>query len=310
MIVKCQTFRTTTFYKSATQRSGYLEAEGRAIGGVTTQNIVENDDWFTEMDRTTARAHLRGNVIAREFVLSSSPEDAVTPERMRDFAHEWLSLNFPNAEAAVVIHTDNKERTMKGLDGITHAHVYVNAVDLETGKKITLDNTRVRAIHDSAQELSRERGWSEQDRYYDLDTGKVRTIKSQRDHYERRPKYQRLEERANPEYERSAAKKTGIDRHEFEAQRQGRTFEKTHVRRELKEAVREVSENGNITLKDALAKRGITIERAADGDYKYRREDSRYSFKGATLGKQYERSQLENAIKRQRELSRSGLSLS
>lgn len=87
MIVKCQTFKTTTFYKSATQRSGYLEREGRAIGGATTQNIADNDRWYAEMDKTTERYHLRGCVIGREFILSPCLDDAATPEQMREFAH-------------------------------------------------------------------------------------------------------------------------------------------------------------------------------------------------------------------------------
>lgn len=73
VIVKCQTFKTTTFYKSATQRSGYLEREGRAIGGATTQNIADNDRWYAEMDKTTERYHLRGCVIGREFILVTVP---------------------------------------------------------------------------------------------------------------------------------------------------------------------------------------------------------------------------------------------
>lgn len=180
MIVKCQTFKTTTFYKSATQRSGYLEREGRAIGGATTQNIADNDRWYAEMDKTTERYHLRGCVIGREFILSPCLDDAATPEQMREFAHQWLAECFPDNEAAVIIHEDNKERMGRGEEPIAHAHVYVNAPDLETGKKTVLDNTRVRFIHDCAQDMSRERGWSEQEKYYDLDKGEVRTIKSKR----------------------------------------------------------------------------------------------------------------------------------
>lgn len=301
MIVKCQTFKTTSHHPNATARSRYLESEGRSIGGTTTQNIVDEERWYSEMDKTTERYHLRGNVVGREFVLSPSLGDNVTPEQMREFAHEWLGANFPTAEAAVVIHHDNKERLERGLEPITHAHVYVNAPDLETGKKITLDNKRVRELHDSAQEMSRERGWSEQERYYDLDTGEVRTIKSKRDAYERRPKWQR--ERRNPEYENSKARHQGIDRHEYEQAKQGREFEKTRVRRSLKEARQEAIDNPSLKLADALKSRGVIMEQAKDGDMKYRIEGSSRSFKGSTLGKQYERQQLEVSIKAGRELA-------
>lgn len=301
MIVKCQTFKTTTFYKSATQRSGYLEREGRAIGGATTQNIVDNDRWYAEMDKTTERYHLRGCVIGREFILSPSLDDAATPEQMREFAHQWLSECFPDNEAAVIIHADNKERMGRGEEPIAHAHVYVNAPDLETGKKTTLDNTRVRFIHDRAQDMSRERGWSEQEKYYDLDKGEVRTIKSKRAEYERRPKWQRLQERANPEYDASKAKRAGITRDEFEQARQGRSLEKTYIRRSLKEAREQMIADPSLKLADAMKQRGIAIEKAKDGDLKFRREGSKLSFKGSTLGAQYARKSLEFSIKEERE---------
>lgn len=308
MIVKCQTFKTTTFYKSATQRSGYLEREGRAIGGATTQNIADNDRWYAEMDKTTERYHLRGCVIGREFILSPCLDDAATPEQMREFAHQWLAECFPDNEAAVIIHEDNKERMGRGEEPIAHAHVYVNAPDLETGKKTVLDNTRVRFIHDCAQDMSRERGWSEQEKYYDLDKGEVRTIKSKRAEHERRPKWQRLQERANPEYDASKAKRAGITRDEFEQVRQGRSFEKTYIRRSLKEAREQMIADPTLKLAEAMKQRGISIEVAKDGDLKFRREGSKLSFKGSTIGEQYGRKSLERAIQAGREaaLERAG----
>jgi len=308
VIVKCQTFKTTTFYKSATQRSGYLEREGRAIGGATTQNIADNDRWYAEMDKTTERYHLRGCVIGREFILSPCLDDAATPEQMREFAHQWLAECFPDNEAAVIIHEDNKERMGRGEEPIAHAHVYVNAPDLETGKKTVLDNTRVRFIHDCAQDMSRERGWSEQEKYYDLDKGEVRTIKSKRAEHERRPKWQRLQERANPEYDASKAKRAGITRDEFEQVRQGRSFEKTYIRRSLKEAREQMIADPTLKLAEAMKQRGISIEVAKDGDLKFRREGSKLSFKGSTIGEQYGRKSLERAIKAGREaaLERAG----
>lgn len=304
MIVKCQTFKATSHYSTATARHAYLEREGRAIDGVTTQNINDDGRWFAEMDETSRRYHLRGTVVGREFVLSPSLQDGATPEQMRSFAHEWLERNFPTAEAAVIIHCDNRERLDRGLEPIVHAHVYVNAPDLETGKKITLSNAKVRELHDSAQEMSRARGWSEQERYYDQDAGRVRTIRSERMPHERRPKWQRLPERANPEYDESSAKKFGIERLEFEQGKKGREFEKTRVRRSLKAARDEVIAGSSRNLSDALCKRGIEIERAKDGDNKYRIKGSRRSFKGSTLGRMYGRLQLAATIKAGREIER------
>lgn len=307
MLVKCQTFKKTSYHPTATARHLYLEKEGRAIGGVSTQNIIDNERWYAEMDETAGRYRHRGAVTGREFILSPSLEDGATPEQVRDFAHEWLERNFANAEAAVVIHCDNKERIGRGLEPIPHAHVYVGVTDLETGKKITLDNTKVRALHDSAQEMSRERGWSEQERYYDLDAGKVRTVASKRTEHERRSRWERLDDRANREYDASRAKRAGIGRAEYEQARKGREFEKTRVRRSLKEARDEVIRGESPNLAEALEKRGVAIERAKDGDYKYRiAEDGKHSsrsFKGSTLGAQYERSQLAASIKAGREMA-------
>lgn len=304
MIVKCQTFKTTTFYKSATQRHGYLEREGRAVGGVTTQNIVDNERWYAEMDRTTERYRLRGCVIGREFVLSPSPDDKATPEQVRGFAHEWLQRNFPNAEAAVIVHADNKERGDKGLEPIPHAHLYVNAPDIATGKKIVLDNKKVRELHDSAQEMSRARGWREQERYFDLDTRTVRTIKSRRSEHDRRPKWQRLKERANPEYDASKAKRAGVSRCEYEQAKAGRAFEKTEVRRALKDAIKEAGGNPRTDLRRALEKRGVEMSVTSDGELKYRMAGRRYSFRGPSLGKSYARGAISLALSAARALTR------
>ena len=119
------------------------------------------------MDRTTAAAHLRGTVVGREYILSPSPEDHVLPEAMRDFALEWVGRCFPNAEAAVAVHVDSKERISLGKDPICHAHVYVNAVDLETGRKVVVSNSRAREVHDIAQDMCRDRGMVEAEKYYD-----------------------------------------------------------------------------------------------------------------------------------------------
>lgn len=106
-----------------------------------------------------------------------------------------------------------------------------------------------------------------------------------------------MQERANPEYDASKAKRAGISRDEFEQVRQGRSFEKTYIRRSLKEAREQMIADPTLKLAEAMKQRGISIEVAKDGDLKFRREGSKLSFKGSTIGEQYGRSALEAAIR-------------
>ena len=291
MIVKAQTSKTTSKrsgrggydFSTAGGRAKYLEKDGRAVGGVSTQNIVDNDRWAAEMDRTTAAAHLRGTVVGREYILSPSPEDHVLPEAMRDFALEWVGRCFPNAEAAVAVHVDNKERISLGKDPICHAHVYVNAVDLETGRKVVISNSRAREVHDIAQDMCRDRGMVEAEKYYDKNAQRVVSVESRRTDAERNPQwYRRDPSRKSAEYDKSAARKGGIGRHEYDMAKSGKELEKTFVRRNLREAANAAKQNGT-QLGAELRKRGVTAEKAADGDFKYAKAGSGRFFKGRTL---------------------------
>lgn len=291
MIVKAQTFKTTSKrsgrggydFSTAGGRAKYLEKDGRAVGGVSTQNIVDNDRWAAEMDRTTAAAHLRGTVVGREYVLSPSPEDHILPEAMRDFALEWVGRCFPNAEAAVVVHVDSRERISLGKDPICHAHVYVNAVDLEAGKKIVVSNSKAREVHDVAQDMCRDRGMAEAERYYDKNAQKVVSVESRRTDAERNPQwYRRDPSRKSVEYDKSAARKGGIGRYEYDMAKSGKELEKTFVRRNLREAVGAAKRGGTL-LNDELRKRGVVAAKAADGDFKYAKVGSGRFFKGKTL---------------------------
>lgn len=311
MIVKAQTFKTTSKrsgrggydFSTAGGRAKYLEKDGRAVGGVSTQNIVDNDRWAAEMDRTTAAAHLRGTVVGREYILSPSPEDHVLPEAMRDFALEWVGRCFPNAEAAVAVHVDSKERISLGKDPICHAHVYVNAVDLETGRKVVISNSRVREVHDIAQDMCRDRGMVEAEKYYDKNAQRVVSVGSRRTDAERNPRwYRRDPSRKSAEYDKSAARKGGIGRHEYDMAKSGKELEKTFVRRNLREAVNAAKQNGT-QLGAELRKRGVTAAKAADGDFKYAKAGSGRFFKGRTLAPDLCREALRAQLARAKSLA-------
>lgn len=323
MIVKPQTFKKGGRYPTAVARAEYLERDGRAVE-LATQNVSDEEGWAAEMDRTTRQHGLRGSVVGWEYVLSPSPDDQATAEQVRDFGLEWTAENFPNSEAAVVVHVDSKERLAAGKEPIPHAHVYVSAVDLETGRKTQISNEKVRELHDSAQRMSAERGWSAQERYWDEGVQRVRTIESGRTAFERRPQWQRsarLEQdveasrgraserlsetvREVREFESSKAASGGVDLHEYQRAKAGDELEKTRVRRAVKEASREVGESRGATLKDALGKRGVEMEHAADGDFKYRLSGGRLEFKGRTLSPRYGKEALRAGIEISRGLAR------
>lgn len=306
MIVKPQTFKRGGRFSTARERAEYLQKDGRELG-VATQNVNDEAKWWNELDRTTDRYHLRGDVIAREFVLSPSPDDDVTPDQMLEFGREWASRCFPDHEAAIVIHNDSAERLARGDRGIIHAHVYVNAPNLETGKKMKLTNADVRRNHDLAQDMCRQRGWNEQQRYYDAEAKKVKRLASKRTDFERRPgrersaRYktsapsaERQRERLEA-FERSRLATKGLGYKEYTEAMAGRELDKTAIRRALKESAGAAIANGT-TLKAELASRGVRMARAADGDFKYAREGSKLHFKGATLGKAFARDALGKSI--------------
>lgn len=306
MIAKPQTFKRGGRFSTARERAEYLQKDGRELG-VATQNVNDEAKWWNELDRTTARYHLRGDVVAREFVLSPSPEDNATPEQMLDFGREWAARCFPDHEAAIIVHDDSAERIARGKEGLVHAHVYVNAPNLKTGRKMKLTNAEVRRNHDAAQDMCAKRGWSEQQRYYNAEEKKVSRLASKRTDFERRParersaRYktsapsaERQRERLQ-EFEQSRLAAKGLGYREYREAMSGRELDKTAIRRALKESAGAAAANGT-TLKAELTARGVRMERAADGDFKYALEGRKLYFKGATLGKAFARDTLGKSI--------------
>lgn len=227
MIVKPQTLRADGHHPTAAARRAYLEREGRALE-VRTNNVMDPRHWDREMDATTRAYACRGQVHAREYVLALEPTDAATPAQVADMAIEWARICFPNHESVAVVHDDGKEHAAKAGERLLHSHVYVNAVDLESGLKMSVSNRDARAFHDRAQDMCRERGWGEQERYVDLEAGGFRVLRSQRTDFERRPMEYRSArfsaEDAGPKaaearaYEASAFAKAGLGHAEYSMQ--------------------------------------------------------------------------------------------
>lgn len=262
MLVKIQTFRKDSHHPTAAARSEYLIGDSRAVGGITTQNIVDDARAFREIDETRERSGARGSVTGRELVLSPSPQDNATPGQVREFAHELLAKEFPNFEAVVVVHDDNAARIATGERGIPHAHVYLGVIDLETGRKLNLSKEKVRSVHDRAQDMSRERGWSFQPSYEEAAKREKRLARDRQAHF------------ANGEHDSA---------------KRGRPFVKDAIRDALNRAVRDMNSNPALRFGDALRAHGVEAREAVRGGYKYRMAGGgNGQFYGArSLGREY-----------------------
>lgn len=150
--VKTQTFHQGGHHATCVARRRYLEEDERHLDCIC-QNIANPERWAKEMDKTREVYRLRGNVTYREFILSPDVADNASADTVRAMAIEWCQTNFPDAEVAIILHDDNKERISKGQPGIVHAHCVVNTVDLGTGRKVVLPNDKVRELHNSLQRI-------------------------------------------------------------------------------------------------------------------------------------------------------------
>lgn len=94
-------------------------------------------------------------VTYRHYVLAPDPEDGIDLATLRAYAKEWVVKAFgPGATAAIVYHDDNHERLKKGLQGIPHAHICVNALNTETGRQWHFTNADLARQANVAQELA------------------------------------------------------------------------------------------------------------------------------------------------------------
>lgn len=145
----------------------YLEKDGRALGrdflnlpmeewieetgGVPSVNIA----WDEEMDRTRI-AHkgndpwrgLRARTF-KHFVISPDPADGIDLAALRELSQAWAKRYFGNHEIAIVYHDDNEQ-------GIPHAHIVVNNIDLVTKYRLHTDHPE--DLNRALQDMAKERG--------------------------------------------------------------------------------------------------------------------------------------------------------
>ena len=161
-IVKFQSFSKTSHHPSVARRSQYLLKDGRAVLQ-STLNV--GPDWPRAMDEERKIYGTDGGVLFREVMISPAEADKATPEQMLGLGEEFVRTHLPNAQTAIVIHVDNRERTDGGLEGIPHAHIVVNNVELDTGRRVHLDREEIRTIHNDVQDIAESLGLSRIDDY-------------------------------------------------------------------------------------------------------------------------------------------------
>lgn len=256
----------------------YLEQHGRGLAKDFV-NLIDIDrhgkSWSEQMDMTRA---LVGNdqsykgrkaLTYKHYVLSPDPRDNVSLEDMRDFALEWANKCFSDFEVAVVYHNDSKERLARGEEGIMHAHVVVNNTNLRTGGRIGsyLDNKRVHAINNLAQDMAKVRGWHN---FLDVDIDEkidIQNIANVTKNVTKQPVYRSREER-------SILSQTWSWKEEM---------------RSRIDIARQVATNGN-EFNYALELMSITLNASAKGDLLYQytdRKSETHRITGMRLGADY-----------------------
>lgn len=128
----------------------YLEKQGRALArdmlNLPMEEWIEEPggaalrhfDWAAEMDKTREAFGTsepwkgRAARTFKHFVVSPDPQDAIDLSKLRTLAQAWVNRYFPEHEAVIVYHDDNK-------GNIPHAHIVVNNANLETGRRMHTD---------------------------------------------------------------------------------------------------------------------------------------------------------------------------
>ena len=233
--------------------AGYLDrSNGRhEVLDMDSQHLDDPDGWAREFDRTReAYGHNRpGRAGARctycyHQIIGFNPDECdlnggrLTPADCMAFAREWVERFYPNQECAWALHM---EHSCDGTDRYA-VHVAINRTDLETGRRLDEGRaSRQRVLHASRmREMDEEHGLASMKR-------------GQRNSRAHARQQSRGEARAREAgLARSASFETDQD----------------HVRRVVRECVREVSASGATNkmraLNGSLEARGVHMRMSSD----------------------------------------------
>lgn len=146
--------KTITAHNKCENIRNYLLKQGRGIG-VVFHNLIDQNRWDLEMDQTRhAYGHdsRSDSVSYRHFIYAPDPYDNCDIESLQAAAGEWATLNFENCQWVLVCHQDS---------GKLHAHIVVNSTELDTGRKVQINDARVRELAKTAQTIGKTHGFSE-----------------------------------------------------------------------------------------------------------------------------------------------------
>ena len=103
------------------------------------------------------------------IIVSLDQKDAgVDLDDFRDFVTEWAEAWFNDSQngigrfqAAIAYHDDNRSRLAQGETGILHAHLVINNVDLDSGRRISglLTRKAVQSLRADLQKRALDYGW-------------------------------------------------------------------------------------------------------------------------------------------------------
>lgn len=148
----------------------YFDWDREKVLDHDTQNIINEDRWFEEMDATReAAGHNRpGKRGARctymqHQVIGFNPDECscnggpMTPERCMAYARDYIAKRYPNQEIVIVLH---EERCRSDGSVRFVAHLAINRTDLETGRRLNDGPARAaaKARANSVRELDAEYG--------------------------------------------------------------------------------------------------------------------------------------------------------
>lgn len=161
--------KTITAHNGCANIFKYLENE-RAVGREFI-NVQDRENWAQEFNqiREILGHDKQGGgrdvydyegkfvrkakpITYRHYVLSPDPLDKALPSEVLDFAKEWSETNFPGGQVAIYVHGDT---------AATHAHVVLNASNLETFKKWQFNKTDVARLAKTAQVIGSRYGFRE-----------------------------------------------------------------------------------------------------------------------------------------------------
>ena len=129
---------------------GHIESRVRAFR--CSDNLLANENsWASRMRSTRLAWGKDSGRTYGHFTISPDPRDRVSAAECADVAAEWAARRYPGAQWVVVVHDDN-------ANNIVHAHIVLNSVYPDTGRKIHDSDEDVDKNWDTLQDICESHG--------------------------------------------------------------------------------------------------------------------------------------------------------